>query len=179
MVEQIPEHTDLNGFDTRPGESVGNHHHPVFLGELHPRQHNAGGVGQGFFRVAAEVDAVAEYVAVEGELAPGAAVVGKGADNGRLGVAVGDQVGHQAAPCWHNDGAGVDGFRQFDGGGGNLLLVTAVFEAVAKAQAAAVFRGAGNFVEHFHAFNRVFANGGFSRQHNGVGFFVNGIGDVG
>ena len=51
-----------------------------------------------------------------------------------------------------------------------------VFESV---RITILFDARGDAVEHFNTLHRIFAHGRFAAEHDGVGLFVDSIGDVG
>lgn len=91
-----------------------------------------------------------------GEAAGHEAEAGEGED-----VRVGNLVGH--------DDGGAQDLHLFLGKDGGLVVVVGDL----------VFDAAGDFVEDADAFDGVFADGGFAGEHDAVGLFEDGVGDVG
>ena len=66
-----------------------------------------------------------------------------------------------------------------DGAFDELLPRAGQFRVLEIMRAAAAFDARGDAVENFDALERIFADGGFAAQHDGVGLLENGVGHVG
>jgi len=94
-------------------------------------------------------------------------------------MAIGHIAGHAAAAGGYDDRPRADGLGQAYRSCGDLLLVVVQAQVVGEAQTAALLDRAGDAVEHLDATHRMFADGGLAGEHDGVGFLVDGIGDIG
>ena len=66
-----------------------------------------------------------------------------------------------------------------DGGVQHLHALRGEHGGLAQGGALLAFDAAGDFVEHLHAIEGVFADRGFAGEHDAVGLFVDGVGDIG
>ena len=105
--------------------------------------------------------------------------VGKGVDSGGERAAVCDEIGHEPSSGDHDDAFGLDPLGQLHGRRRQLLLVLRVTQMFRKLQSGYRFGFQRNPAEELDALHRILPNGGFAGQHDGIGFFVDGVGDVG
>ena len=137
------------------------------------------GLGDGLIGGRVEGEGERGGAPIEGEVPGDGFRWSDGEDGGVIGAEAGDVIGHDAASG--EDEEFCAGQRVGEGDGGADGFLAFVFEegVIGEASAATAFDASCDAVEGFDAFDGVFSGGGFAGEHDGVGLFEDGVGDIG
>ena len=115
---------------------------------------------------------------VESEFLSDGLALAEGVDGRVTGAQPGKVTGHAAAANEDDEGVGAEFVGHDDGALGDFFARVGQLGVFPIIRAAAAFDAGGDAVKHLDALERVFADGGFAAEHDGVRLLENGVGDV-
>ncbi|MDB6124928.1 MAG: cation transport ATPase [Pedosphaera sp.] len=116
---------------------------------------------------------------VQGEFFRNILILAEGVDGGEFRSQPGDVAGHAAAADQGDDGWRPEFIGHDDSALGDLFARVGQFGMFPVVSTTAMFCAVSNAIHGLNAFQGIFANGGFAAEHDGVGLFEDGIGDIG